>query len=201
MTAIPMPSGESVHPRPRPADRFPHIAFSLGQQRIDEAYWAVRRIRDGAPLAEMDHAELLSTAECALSHMESLESLLEAVEFAIPTDRPTTLAQVIEPIRAYLEWTLDAGTPFTGASAFVGEAAQFGHIRRVSEKSHGLVLPITDRDLKTFLRQARNGRSRRITFKTAMTWSSVRSPEGSRFARTGMAERFWPVSCLVWGRA
>ncbi|MFE5584516.1 hypothetical protein [Kitasatospora sp. NPDC056531] len=112
--------------RPRPADRFPHIAISLGRWRVDEAYWAVQRVRAGRPLAEMDHSELLSTAESALRHVESPESLLEAVECAIPVDRPETLAQVIAPIRAYLKWTLDADTPFAGSAAFVGEVARFG---------------------------------------------------------------------------
>ncbi|MFJ9771990.1 hypothetical protein ACIRVF_12195 [Kitasatospora sp. NPDC101157] len=116
----------SVGACPRPADRFPHIALSLGQRRIDDAYWEVQRIRAGTPLAEMDHAELLSMAEGALRHVESLEALLAAVECAIPVDQPETLAQVIAPIRAYLKWTLDADTPFAASSAFVGEVARFG---------------------------------------------------------------------------
>ena len=32
------------------------------------------------------------------------------------------------------------------------------HVRRISEKSRGFVLPLTDRDLRTFLRQAKNGK-------------------------------------------
>ncbi|MFF2076548.1 hypothetical protein ACFVXG_17540 [Kitasatospora sp. NPDC058162] len=110
----------------RPADRFPHIALSLGQWRVDEAYWAVERVRTGVPLAEMDHAELLSTAESALKHAESLVLLLEAVELAIPIDWPKTLDRVITPIREYLKWTLDAHRPYAGSAEYVGEVKRVG---------------------------------------------------------------------------
>ncbi|MFE3503800.1 hypothetical protein [Kitasatospora sp. NPDC059160] len=123
MTAVPVAPGAGA--QSRPADRFPHIAFSLGQWRVDEAYWAVEGIRAGVPLAEMDRASLLATAECAVSHVESLVKLLEAVECAIPVDQLATLDQVIAPIRAYLKWTLDADRPFAGKAAFVGEVRRF----------------------------------------------------------------------------
>ncbi|MEU8922931.1 hypothetical protein AB0D10_18640 [Kitasatospora sp. NPDC048545] len=120
MTALPTDPAASA--RPRPADRFPHLAFSLGQWRVDEAYWAAERIRAGVPLVELDHAELLSTAECALSHVDSLIKLLEAVECAFPIDQPATLDAAIEPVRDYLTWALDTDMPFRGgAAAFVGE--------------------------------------------------------------------------------
>jgi hypothetical protein len=118
------PAASGTGDRPRPADRFPHIAYSLGQWRVDEAYWAAQRIRAGVPLAELDHAELLSTAEGALAQVESLTKLLEAVECAVPVDQPATLGGVIAPIRAYLKWTLDADTPFEGAATFIGEVAR-----------------------------------------------------------------------------
>ncbi|MFF9640540.1 hypothetical protein [Kitasatospora aureofaciens] len=111
---------------PRPADRFPHIAFSLGQFRVDEAYWAMEQVRSGTPLAEMGHAELVSTAEGALKHAESLVSLLGAVERAIPIDWPNTLDEVIEPIREYLKWTLDAHRPYAGSAVYAGEVRRVG---------------------------------------------------------------------------
>ncbi|MEU4114079.1 hypothetical protein AB0F71_06265 [Kitasatospora sp. NPDC028055] len=82
----------------------------------------MEEIQDGVPLAEMGHAELLSAAECAVSHVRSLVKLLEAVECAIPIDRPATLDGVVQPIRDYLRWALDTDVPFRGdAAAFLGE--------------------------------------------------------------------------------
>lgn len=124
MMELPVAGGTGAPPRP--ADRFPHIAISLGQWRVDEAYWAMEQVRAGVPLAEMDHAELLSTAESALKHAESLVSLLEAVELAIPIDWPKTLDEVIAPIREYLKWTLDAHRPYAGSAEYVGEVKRVG---------------------------------------------------------------------------
>ncbi|MFF3115282.1 hypothetical protein ACFVSN_39615 [Kitasatospora sp. NPDC057904] len=120
MTGLPTEPGAGA--RPRPADRFPHLAFSLGRWRVDEAYWAVEALKAGVPLEKMGRAELLSTARGALLHVESLTKLLEAVECGFPIDQPATLAEAIEPISDYLRWALDTDAPLRGGkSAFVGE--------------------------------------------------------------------------------
>ncbi|MEU9076079.1 hypothetical protein [Kitasatospora sp. NPDC048538] len=128
MTDLPAEPGAGAGPRP--ADRFPHLAFSLGQWRVDEAYWAVEKIKDGVPLEEMGHAELLSTARGALLYVESLVRLLEAVERALPIDQPATLGEAIEPIISYLRWALDTGEPLRG-----GKTVFFEEVRRTRQPS------------------------------------------------------------------
>ncbi|MFI9273815.1 hypothetical protein ACIGXM_24350 [Kitasatospora sp. NPDC052896] len=95
----------------RPAERFPRIAFELGRARMDAAYWDGWEAGDGPPLGELDHGALLIVAGRALKHVEALLALLEDIETAIPDPRPTTLEEVIAPIRAYLAWALDVDGP------------------------------------------------------------------------------------------
>jgi|SRR5579884_33315 len=59
-----------------------------------------------------------------------------------------------------VDYYLNEAVGHFGIIVFRGEVspAHYSHIRRISEKSKGFILPLTDRDLKTFLRQARNGK-------------------------------------------
>ncbi|MFJ9605284.1 hypothetical protein ACIRS1_02875 [Kitasatospora sp. NPDC101176] len=97
---------------------------------MDEAYWAGEAIKDGVPLEEMGHAELLATARGALLHVQSLVKLLEAVERGFPVDQPATLGEAIEPIGDYLRWALDTDAPLRG-----GKAALVGEVKRVRQPS------------------------------------------------------------------
>lgn len=56
-------------------------------------------------------------------------------------------------------------TPEIGRFAvicFRGEVkdSYYGHIKRIAHQTQGILLPLTDRDLKVFIRQARHGKSK-----------------------------------------
>lgn len=111
----------------RPADRFPHIAFELGRARINDAMWSVVDVADGPALRDLDHEALLTVAQNAVEHVESLVSLLHAIDAATPDPRPATLDEVIAPVREYLAWTFDSDQPFEGRAVLLEDVGRVGH--------------------------------------------------------------------------